>query len=285
MIYSYQQPTYNALRRTFHRHERSLLVDMPVKLRNHTLLIGPTGTGKTHLVDQVASELNWDVFHINVSSWIILGARETPTWNGLQQWLSEIQPGRPAVVVLDELDKIWGEDSWTRYLRAELFSLMDGRRMPMNGFSLDVEDEESVADAANRTDSNFKNLLIVGCGAFQGVFDQKPGMGFRSEMELTKGAAHLSKNLQPELVNRFSQEILSLPVLTRHDYEEMISQIIPLLYSDLAAEVARIAPSRIERALGDKASARFAENLVSEAFDNILLDEPTPWVKPVKSEG
>lgn len=282
MIYGYQSPVYDSLRKTFHRHQRAIGIDLPIRARNHTLIVGGTGTGKTHVAGKVAKELNWATFTINVSGWICLGARETPTWHGLVKWLADIDEGRPAVVILDELDKIWGEDSWTRYLRAELFSLLDGSSLPMTEVTIKVEDGEDAAGKVNKAEANLKNLLVIGCGAFQGVHEEKPCLGFGKHEKKPHGASKLAQTLQRELVNRFAQDIMIIPEPTRADYEAMIEKLAPALPDDVAQIVREIGPSKIERALEDKAAARFGENLLSTALDILLSGEdPQPW-EPVE---
>ena len=131
MIYNYQKPVYDAIRRTMHPHVVTKDLALPVRPRNHRLVVGSTGSGKTHIAEQVARELNWAVYNINVGSWIPLGARDTPTWNRITTWLSTVPVGKPVVIIMDELDKVSGDESWSRFLRAEFLPFsMGGIRLP-----------------------------------------------------------------------------------------------------------------------------------------------------------
>jgi len=47
-----------------------------VKLKLNPLLCGPTGVGKTHLVQEVASRLKAKYFRVTRSDWLVVGCRQ-----------------------------------------------------------------------------------------------------------------------------------------------------------------------------------------------------------------
>ena len=277
MIYNYQKPVYDAIRKTMHTHFVTKDLNLPVRPRNHRLIVGSTGTGKTHIAEKVAKELNWATFNINVGSWIPLGARDTPTWNRITTWLSTVPIGQPAVIIMDELDKVSGDESWSRFLRAEFFSLLDGKH-PTPGFTIDGDiPEPQIHETCERVEKMLSQILVIGCGAFQHVFDSPKHMGFGAQPPDKVGSSKLAKSLQRELVNRFSQDILVLPELTRTDYSEMLDTAAGLLPDDLAELVLSDREKKLDSAVEDKSAARFVEAIVSEALSVFADGELEPW--------
>jgi hypothetical protein len=257
MIYDYQQEAYQKLFRTAIAHKIAMGKDLPVSPRFHKLVIGPSGSGKTHLAKRVAQVLNWRVLTLNMAGWVVLGARETPTWHTVAEWLSESHPDEPQMIILDEIDKVWGQDSWTRYLRAEVYSLVDGLVPPQ------VIPPNIGGDTFR---DSIKQTLIFGCGAFQDAFEVKPTAGFSSTIDLPSSSNDLSKHLARELVNRFDSEIIILPDLKENDYQKMVDEALPTIPDDIGKIIKRIAPKLIDQAVTNKSGARFMENLLSSAY-------------------
>jgi hypothetical protein len=274
MIYSYQRQVYEKLRRTVAAHKRSREHNMGVKPRFHRLVIGPSGSGKSHIAGLVGRELKWNVLEINTGSWIVLGAKETPTWKGVVEWLIESE-GAPRMIILDEIDKIQGHDSWTRYLRAELFDLLDGK------VTQHTEDPAFPQALAQRF---LQDTLIIGCGAFQEAFDQRPEVGFNGKDQTPSTSRDIAKYLQRELVNRFDSELLILPELAREDYQKMISDIRPHVPSAAYDIIDSIAESKIDDAVANKTSARFVESLLASAFYELSADDIISGHVPHKVE-
>jgi AAA+ superfamily predicted ATPase len=257
MIYNYQKEAYQKLFRTAIAHKLAISKGLPVQPRFHRLVVGPSGCGKTHLARRVGEVMNWRVLTLNMAGWIVLGARETPTWHYIGEWLSESEPGVPQMIILDEIDKVTGEDSWTRYLRAEVYSLVDGLVPPQ------VMPNHITADTFRDA---IKQTIIFGCGAFQTAFESKATAGFISTETTPNSSNDLAKHLQRELVNRFNSDIVILPDLKAEDYQRMVDDIIPDLPEDIGDKVKELAKKTIPQAVIDKTGARFIENIVSDAY-------------------
>lgn len=271
MIYDYQRTIYEKLLLT--AKAKRLHQKMPpqsVSPRLHRLIIGPSGTGKTHIARQVGDELGWPVLTINVSAWMILGCRETPTWNRIAEFYKENDSSKNFLIILDELDKVWGMDSWTRYLRVEIFSLMDGM-LPV-GVSDDI--------SPRFIQKCLKNTLVMGCGAFQDAFDEKPSLGFNPQDAAPKSSHDLAKHIPREVVNRFDSEILVMPDLKRSDYEKMLEEMISEMPECLEPYFREFGPPQIDAALRDKSCARWAENLYASALYYIAPDITLPPDEP-----
>jgi len=263
MIFTYQQEVHESLLRSAKAHELALKSKLPIKVRLNRLVIGPTGTGKSFLAESVADLLDWPVFKINTSGWIIWGAREEPTWKVFNNWAARQNPSLPIIVILDELDKVSNgpvpSDSWSRHMVAELLGFLDYSIPPqLESEREHPDDPEILKEALART-------IIFGCGAFQDAQDQK-SLGFREIEQAPKGLKDLSQHLPKELVNRFSK-VLILPQMTKQDYldsaEQTANRLPPWdrkVYLDLADKM-------VEQAIHDKMGARFAESVLAELYE------------------
>lgn len=265
MIYDFQKTAYDKLLRTAVAHRVASDFKLPVQPRFHRLLVGQSGSGKTFVAREVAKELGWKCLTLNCASWTVIGGRETPTWDAIGEWLLCIPSDECAILILDEIDKVSGHDSWTRYLRAEVFSLMDGlvpspSVIPPNAL------ESELTEAMKKT-------LVIGCGAFQDAFESKPTAGFNSSLVYPTSSDDLAKFLQRELVNRFDSDIIIFPQLKKNDYIDMVKEIKPYLNEEIYEEVYKVALEKIDDAIQNRTAARFVENVLSLVLSNLVDDE------------
>lgn len=288
MIYNYQKDTYNELRKAFLVHQVSLGLNTPVRPRNNRLVIGPSGSGKTHLAELVAKELNWARITLNTTAWIIKGAKGEQTWDDITRWVSSIPPSRPAVIILDEIDKISSDgSSWVRFLQAELYSLFDGR-LPSVG--MEVADSDYFAtpsETAKYTENKLKEVLVLGCGAFQALYDLKASIGFGQHERSKPPLNRLREHLPIELINRFNQNVIAIPRLCDEDYISMQNDVINSLPEALRNDkkIEAIADAERATAIARCGAARFGEALMSRVFEYVAGDDqPQPWVEPKKEE-
>ena len=275
MIYPYQKAAVAELERTFLVHQLSRMHTLPVQPRTHKLLVGSTGCGKTFLARKIGKDLNWAVYHINVSAWTIMGARNEPTWPTLLKWISSQPEGRPIVIILDEIDKIDADDGWWRALRSEIFGLCDGV-VPPGEYELECPGE--VAEA------RLRNALVIGCGAFQSVHDKAtmPSMGFVQDKNKEPEISHdkLASHLQRELVNRFGG-VIKLPSPTAEDYRAMFDEIMKLAPDCVREEAEEVIPKFIPECVTHKLGARAVEVLLYKVYSNLSEEVPlNPWNKP-----
>jgi ATP-dependent protease Clp ATPase subunit len=265
MIYPYQQKVYDELIKTLAAHKLSKEYQLPVNPRLNRLVIGSTGSGKSYLASYAAEVAGWKTFHINASGWIIIGARETPTWTYIIKWLLSMKDDEYGVIILDELDKIWGSESWTRYLRSELYCLIDGLIPPNYDGAEGIEgrlfsNEELV--------KKLSDMVIIGAGAFQEEVESNQ-IGFIKTIETTeKTSQDLSKLIQRELINRFQGTILQIPNLTSKDYNLMIEHLEGKVKPEFYVVIKEKASKMIENAVRDRLGARFVENVIG----SILID-------------
>lgn len=277
MIYAYQEDVFESLLRSAKAHEIALKSELPIKVRLNRLIIGPTGTGKSHLAELAGRVMGWPVFRINASGWIIWGAKEEPTWRTFATWAKIQDPKVPILVVLDELDKVSNgpipSDSWSRHMIAELLAFTDKQSPSV----LEQEEERETENDPELLKEALQRTLIFGCGAFQDSHEKK-SLGFREIAQAPKGLNDLSTQLPRELVNRFSK-VLVLPEMQKKDYVQSIVQTARELKRDDAKEYLELAKQMLPKAIEDKTGARFAETVLAELFELKAIRSQTAKVE------
>lgn len=270
MIYPYQRGAYEELRRTFEVHALVQEMDLKIRPRTHRVVIGSTGTGKTHLVTTLAEELGWHCLHLNTPSWVIAGARGNHTWPQIVSWV-DTRDEHPLVVVLDELDKVSGDDdSWTSFLRSEVQFLLDGKIPPG-----EYEVEHNTMDEIRK---RLRETLVIGIGAFQSTHDKKPAMGFNPGAAEALTPAILSDHLQRELVNRFNDKAIQIPSPQAGDYEAMIGLAAKQFKGGDSTEFKAMGKAGITDAVTGKVGARYVEGVVYRFLEQVAIGrivEPT----------
>ena len=107
----------------------------PISYRTHSLVCGPSGSGKSFLMHKLADILQVPILFLNVANWTPVGGKGEPTWIVIKEFIDENPKG---IIVLDEIDKIGSENSeWIGHVRLEIFDLLDAR-IPS---SINVDDE------------------------------------------------------------------------------------------------------------------------------------------------
>jgi len=104
--------------------------------KQHLLLIGPTGSGKTYMVDLLGQHLGVPVSHACAASLVESGYRGRPVDDIIKTLLDQakgnVQLAEKGIVFIDEIDKIRCEDSGGRDVSGEgvqnaLLTLLEGR--------------------------------------------------------------------------------------------------------------------------------------------------------------
>jgi SpoVK/Ycf46/Vps4 family AAA+-type ATPase len=93
--------------------------------RLDSLIVGPSGTGKSHIVRMVSQKLGIPRLRLSFSEWIPMGARERPsTMHRLHGFISENSRG---LIHIDEIDKfrVSNTGEWSTSIFTELFLLLD----------------------------------------------------------------------------------------------------------------------------------------------------------------
>lgn len=272
VILRFQQSTYDrlcAVARACLNVDRSSIKCL--KIRACFLLIGPTGSGKTHLARALAREMQVPFLSISVSDWIILGGSNRgsfTTWPTIMDFIDKSKDQRGAIIFLDELDKCHHDSNWNSFLRSEIFSLCDSR------VPLGIQDMDSDAIEGSRISEteNFltnKTMIIAGA-AFQGIWDKQsaPTMGFNPTRKTCENPElpDLAKVLPRELINRFSSEVFMLPELTTNDYRAMVETMAEMVPEVWRGRFLELGIARLDLAANHQKGARYLEEILLAAI-------------------
>jgi SpoVK/Ycf46/Vps4 family AAA+-type ATPase len=182
--------------------------------RFNSLLLAPTGAGKTKIARDLAKRMGAEFFSVSISEWIVRGAQnEKSTISAL---IRALKNSPKTVLLLDEIDKFTSQTdcAWTRSLAAEVWALLDRRLPPTGEPPVGSEDHE---DLQKRL---MNGMYIIGAGTFQRAWEQsaRPTCGFHANdphVMTDSGimeAIEKSGCVSPELLSRFSPT----PILLRY---------------------------------------------------------------------
>lgn len=168
-----QEYVHGVLRRVF-----GVFKDSNCEIRPHSILSGPTGSGKSHLVQLVAKELDLALLTINAASL----TKEGVSGNSLSKALSPLRNigDSPAIVFCDEFDKLFVSGSAGSETHESLAGVQ-------NEFLTVLENDEAsvFGDYGKYVNVPVKNCLFIFAGAFNGEKDMSierlKEMGIRNE--------------------------------------------------------------------------------------------------------
>jgi energy-coupling factor transporter ATP-binding protein EcfA2 len=210
---------------SFYFQKKNLLAASTIRPRLFPLLAGPTGSGKSFLVESVAQALGAEYLHLTYGAWVPLGSRD-PNAATLVRIAKLLIEGKRLLVHIDELDK-WltgpGSFEWGRSITTDLWNLLDCK-IPFDRIPKAERKEGEPADPAEagaeapRPGIERENLFIVGSGTWQGVFENRsaPKIGFSQANPQAQGteglaeAVRASRMIPTELTARFATDILIL---------------------------------------------------------------------------
>jgi|GEM_PF-5765108 len=178
--------------------------------RFQPLLIGPSGSGKSHVIRQTAKSLRVPFFHVNLSDWIVRGAYSKPyTLDVIAGFVRDHESG---IILLDEVDKLRADfvstQGWWQSIATETFALLDGTTV-LNSLGWDEQ-----------TIDGLKKHLIVGAGAWQEVLSENVrsvGFGEQNQPSL-KERIEKSRQIPFEILARFSPNPIEITTPTRDDF-------------------------------------------------------------------
>ena len=191
---------------------------LAIRPRMAPLVIGESGSGKSHLIREVARrEFGLPCLRLTASNWMVSGAREsTPTLLRVHQFVSENDQG---VLHFDELDKFrLGQSDWSGYVVGELFDLLD--RAP----SQPIKDAAWSSEILHKLKHDF---WVVGSGTWQQLWvdASKAKVGFGSQQDGISLLASIQRSVETtevialELLRRFNRKLEILAPATEEDYK------------------------------------------------------------------
>ena len=259
---------------------------LPVLPRWASIMIGPTGTGKTAVAMMAAAKLSEDatdatdttvsLCRVAAPNWMPSGAYNRGTKETIILVAEHVVRHDRTMLFVDEIDKLidhTGDNSWKTYIRGELFDLCDGR-WPA-GITLPETDDEPEITIEALTEKLRNNVFIVAAGTFQSWFDTantRRDMGFGAEINPAKdeiSADIIAEKMPRELANRFNGSLIRLPELREEDYRRIAHEAetkLPERMQDaFRVEVAK----RISGAIAAKKGVRFLEEAMMEVLKNL----------------
>lgn len=256
--------------------------------RCHTLIIGPSGSGKSFIAKALGAQLGISTMVINVSSWVVLSARNEPwTFSSICQWLDSLNGG--GILVLDEIDKIGGTTDWQSYIRLEAHDLLDcviplAARLPSVEQDNPWDLQPNVFPNADRETLARKlreRVFILGCGAWQSAWNSNSGtLGFSANAASTiepPGRNQILNSIEPKLRQRFRNEVCWMTPMGRTDYHTVSSDIAKRInHPGTRRAWNRLAGPAIEQAVTAGLGMRvFEELMLSALLETPVVNEPT----------
>lgn len=99
--------------------------------RQHMFVVGPSGTGKTHLIRKLLPVFGVPYIVIDSSSLVGPGYQGTTLGELLEEFFkSNMQASKKAIIVMDEFDKVSEKagNNWANVIQNELLSLVEGNQ-------------------------------------------------------------------------------------------------------------------------------------------------------------
>lgn len=240
----------------------------PIRPRTSSLIIGPTGSGKTYLASAIAKALNIPILVISVSEWVLIGCSTrgaSTTWPAIVEFLAKNKSAEGVMIAAEELEKLSSNTSWERFQLTELYSLLD-LRIPDN---LRDQDEDEIISSTTMESARevlSSRTMLIGMAAFQDIWEaqQSPAIGFGQTSTLAEmpSLKQLAECIPPELANRFRSEVIILPPLKECDYHEMLIQCAEKVPANFRERFLAMGKQAIPLAAHNRKGPRFLEELL-----------------------
>ena len=235
---------------TLHFEEGENAGDTPLRARLFPLICGPTGSGKSMIVEQVAHEIGAEYLRITYGDWVPAGGAKDPAMATLVRVGRALARNDRLVLHLDELDKLLISDKeWGRSVMTDVWNVLDGQ-LPWEQVALvELMSACAEAESAGPTKSgvrgpkgppplpkNFRrtdHLWIVGSGTWQSVFEQQEARSIGFQVGQTPADANgqtanimaairASKVIPTELTARFSTDFIIITYPNREETDRLL---------------------------------------------------------------
>lgn len=289
-IFSHQAAAYQELLLRAQTYFEGNWRDLPIKTRWASLVLGPTGAGKSALGMMLSADTAASLLRVNVSGWMPSGAHNRAVAETISTIIDHIHRHQKTILFLDEIEKIWHQTSWNSYIKGELFEILDGnlptgaKGIGDGGLDTDEEGTLTYSQTASVVEKLRSSTFILGAGTFQDFYEEQSSsaqIGFHPEhrhKSPTSGptADIIAKKLPRELLNRFDSSLLFLPPLEPHHYQLIAQQAEQSLPAWIQPAFRAAAAGRINQAIAARSGCRFIEEALSDALKHTKAPTPTP---------
>ncbi|KAK0626162.1 P-loop containing nucleoside triphosphate hydrolase protein [Immersiella caudata] len=231
--------------------------------KSNLLLIGPTGVGKTYILETLSKKLNVPFTISDCNAFTQAGYIGQDVEACIERLLIEanydVKATEHGIVVLDEFDKIArketvnGRDVGGEGVQQALLKLVEGTKVTIH-----VKDHRS-SRTSNNTTSNYNsptptppppsgksdqyiidttNILFVFCGAFVGLDKTvlrrvaKPSIGFGSEIRSGRSSISGGKDFLPqEMYNHLPHQPVDFPLVGETEAFGFIPELIGRMHN------------------------------------------------------
>ncbi len=261
--------------------------------RVHTLITGPSGSGKSFLARALAKEAGLQIWEGNVSTWIVLGARTAnPTLVSLVEWIHKTPQG---VIFLDELEKPFPANfggssgvfsDWFNSVKMELHELLDGR-VPEAAIQVDdsilnhtyggeLSSRECRSLIKHDVERKLKtSYMVIGAGTWQHLWaETESTIGFNCATDPVLSIDHhkLMKSISPEILLRFRQQVLFLRPMAESDFHDVLTAQLGMIAEPQRRRYAELVLRAIPRAIEFGLGMRIFEEVYTDLCVEVLRD-------------
>lgn len=272
------------------------------KNKSHILVTGPSGTGKTEIVNIIAKELDMPTFKADATSYSKTGYKGKDVQEMILGLITaangDIEKAQNGILIIDEIDKTVSYQDDKGFGKSVLYALLKILDRDIIEVDLDLRKEEKVL-------FDTSNLTVILMGSFDELYEQKQQnkkvvIGFNSEIVNEESKVRLDEEdlikwMGPELIGRVGK-ITSTDELTHKNVlrilkESKISQLT-IAKKDLENRGVKlictpgylnaVAEQGYSKKLGVRKLNKEVKKSLDCAYDEILTNENVKVLKLTK---
>jgi len=222
---------------------------------------------------------------VSFGSWIPTGCSRQQGRQTAQSLVETLVEHERTALMVDEIDKLTEETSWTVYLRTELYSVLDGQWPAGTIFSDETDLHANRREALARRRLKF-GCWIVGVGTWQNLWDRRTGprIGFQKlETEASLALDELTGTIPRETLNRFSSSLVVMVPMVAADYYAAVTVATRELPDHLQERFHAIATEQVPIAIHNRSGCRFLEEVLAQILieDSAALRVHAPDIEPL----
>ncbi len=261
------------------------MAGLPVS-KNNYLITGPTGSGKSYLIKNIAKILKVPFASVDASALTGAGYRGEDVEQVLERLCAvsdDISDAEHGIVFVDEFDKLLidnNRDSSSLLVQSEFLKMIEGE-------VIDLNDHGKPSQMRKKPIINTSHITFIFAGAFSFIEKKKERViGFydsKDNNEISSDEFY-DFGIMPELMGRITR-VLHLNKLTREDYinillsskESIIKEYKKLLsYSGVSLEVDKTVIEMIaDNAVKKDFGARGLNHVLENIFEEIKYEIPS----------